>query len=242
MKALEKDRPRRYATPSELAADCRRYLESEPVHAHPTSFWYRGRKFVRRHWVPFGATALVLASLSVGLYVANHERVMAERRFKDVRELANKLFDIDVQARELPGSTKTRQLIVNTSLEYLQKLAADARGDPDLALEVGNAYMRVARVQGVPISPTLGQVDQAEKNLRTADAFVQSTLKAQPGNRAAMLRAAQIAHDRMLLARYGDRDDEALNFAKNSAKWLERYHAGKEKAMRLNSQESLTLI
>src|SRR6185295_7529579 len=100
----------------------------------------------------------------------------------------------------------TRQLIVDTSLEYLRRLSADAHGDPQLALEIGNAYMRVARVQGVPISQNLGQMDQAEQNLRTAETFIQTALASAPVNRTALLRAAQIAHDRMLLARFGGRN------------------------------------
>jgi serine/threonine protein kinase len=227
MKALERDRGRRYATPTELAADIRRYLSNEPVQAHPASVWYRGRKFLRRYWVPVAASVLVVVSLTAGLYIANRERAIAQRRFQDVRELANKLFEIDVQARELPGSTKTRQLIVDTSLEYLRRLAADVQGDPGLALEVGNAYMRVARVQGVPISPTLGQVDQASQNLKIADGFIQSVLKTQPGNRTAMLRAAQIAHDQMLMARFRDNGEEAHDLAKKSEGWLEKFHAEK---------------
>jgi serine/threonine protein kinase len=227
LKAVEKERERRYGTPNELAEDVRHYLKNEPVQAHPASVWYRGSKFLRRYRVAVAAGALVVGSLAAGLYLANRERAIAQRRFQDVRELANKLFEIDAQARELPGSTKTRQLIVNTSLEYLQRLSADVRGDPGLALEVGNAYMRVARVQGVPISPTLGQSDQAEKNLKNAEGFIQLALKAQPANRTAMLRAAQIAHDRMILARFAGRPEESLDLAKQSAGWLEKYHAGK---------------
>ena len=49
LKALEKDRARRYATPSELAADIGRYLRNEPVTAHPPSAGYRARKYIRRH-------------------------------------------------------------------------------------------------------------------------------------------------------------------------------------------------
>src|SRR6202041_273432 len=45
MKALEKDRNRRYETANGLAADLRRYLEDEPVQAFPPSAWYRFRKF-----------------------------------------------------------------------------------------------------------------------------------------------------------------------------------------------------
>jgi eukaryotic-like serine/threonine-protein kinase len=49
MKALDRDRTRRYGTPSELAADLRRYLDHEPVVARPASAGYQIRKFVRRH-------------------------------------------------------------------------------------------------------------------------------------------------------------------------------------------------
>jgi tetratricopeptide (TPR) repeat protein len=118
-------------------------------------------------------------------------------------------------------------LIVDTSLEYLRRLAADVQGDPELTLELGNAYMRVARVQGVPISANLGQMDQAEQNLRIAQGFIDSVLVSQPANRTALLRSAQIAHDRMILARLGARPDEALALARKAAEWLEKFHAGK---------------
>ena len=49
MKALEKDRNRRYETASALAADVQRYLNDEPVQACPPSAWYRFRKFARRN-------------------------------------------------------------------------------------------------------------------------------------------------------------------------------------------------
>jgi tetratricopeptide (TPR) repeat protein len=227
LKALRKEPEERYVSVDELANDVRAALDSRPVQARAGNAWYHARKFLRRYWLPVAAAMLVLASLSVGLYIANHERAIAQRRFIDVRQLANKLFDIDVQVRGLSGSTKTRQLIVDTSLEYLRRLAADARGDPDLALEVGNAYMRVARVQGVPISANLGQMDQADQNLRVAEKLMQFVLASQPRNRTAMLRSAQIAHDRMLIARLSGRDDEAMALARRSAGWLEMFHAGK---------------
>jgi non-specific serine/threonine protein kinase/serine/threonine-protein kinase len=62
MKALEKDRTRRYGSPQELAEDLRRHLRHEPVLAGPPSTWYRTRKFARRH------TTAVVAS-AAGLFV-----------------------------------------------------------------------------------------------------------------------------------------------------------------------------
>src|SRR5690349_10941481 len=63
MKALDKDRGRRYETASGLAADVLRYLQHEPVHAHPASAAYRLRKFSSRHKGPVLAATLFLLVL-----------------------------------------------------------------------------------------------------------------------------------------------------------------------------------
>jgi hypothetical protein len=66
MKALEKDRNRRYESASGFAADVQRYLNDEPVQAGPPSRWYRFRKFARRNKRGLGvASALALAILVV---------------------------------------------------------------------------------------------------------------------------------------------------------------------------------
>ena len=155
-----------------MADDLRRYLEHQPIAARPDTLTYRAAKFVRRNRWAVGAATLTLAGLSIGLLAANRQRLIAQQRFGQVRQLANKLFDIDVQVRQLPGNSKTRQLIVDTALDYLKRLAVDAGTDPDLAVDVGTAYMRVARVQGVPISANLGQLDEAERTLQTAQALI----------------------------------------------------------------------
>lgn len=147
-KALKKDRQQRYSSATAFADDLQRYLKHEPISARPDTVRYRAGKFLRRRRLPVAAVLLVIVSLTGGFYEVNRERVISQRRFSDVRQLANKLFDIDVQVRDLPGSTKTRELIVDTSLEYLRRLTVDVQGDPAVALDVGNAYMRVARVQG----------------------------------------------------------------------------------------------
>jgi hypothetical protein len=66
MKALEKDRNRRYETANAFAADVQRYLHDEPVLACPPSAWYRLGKFTRRHRMGLGLAACVLA-LVLGL-------------------------------------------------------------------------------------------------------------------------------------------------------------------------------
>jgi len=226
MKALRPEPQERYATVEQFAEDLDNFLESRPIRPRKGDAWYRTRKLLRRHWLPAAAAALAIGGLAGGVLVANHQRSIAQRRFVQVRQLSNKLFDIDTEVRQLTGSTKTRQLIVDASLDYLQRLSADAEGDPQLAVELGNAYMRVARVQGVPISQNLGQMGKADQNLRIAEQFLRSALAADPKNRIALLRSAQVAHDRMLLARFGGASEDALKFARESAAWLEKFHAG----------------
>jgi hypothetical protein len=67
MKALEKDRSRRYETANGLAVDVQRYLDNEPVVARPPSRIYRLRKLVRRNKAIFASGAAVSAALIVGL-------------------------------------------------------------------------------------------------------------------------------------------------------------------------------
>jgi eukaryotic-like serine/threonine-protein kinase len=67
LKALEKDRARRYASASELAADIGRYLRNEPVTAHPPSIAYRTRKYLRRHRL--GLAVAASAALAVLLLI-----------------------------------------------------------------------------------------------------------------------------------------------------------------------------
>src|SRR5262245_23788223 len=66
MKALEKDRNRRYESASALAADVGRYLSDEPVAASPPSTAYRLRKFARRNRKRLAAASL---ALTLGLFV-----------------------------------------------------------------------------------------------------------------------------------------------------------------------------
>ena len=68
MKALEKDRSRRYETANGLAMDVKRYLTDEPVDARPPSNFYRFQKMVRRHKLAFAASAVIATLLIIALF------------------------------------------------------------------------------------------------------------------------------------------------------------------------------
>jgi serine/threonine protein kinase/tetratricopeptide (TPR) repeat protein len=81
MKALEKDRTRRYSSPQDFAADIERYLADEPVLATPPSVSYRTRKFIKRHtWgVAAGAVGLAVLVAFAATMALQSKRIAAER-------------------------------------------------------------------------------------------------------------------------------------------------------------------
>jgi len=74
MKAIEKDRSRRYETANGLALDIQRFLADEPVRARPPSAGYRFRKFARRNKITLSSGAAVMAALMIGLIAAGRAR------------------------------------------------------------------------------------------------------------------------------------------------------------------------
>lgn len=231
-KAIRKEPEERYATVDALIEDLRAYLEHRPVRALRGNAWYLTRMFVRRNRLAVGVSALALVGLAAGLLVAERARIIAERRFQQVRQLSNRFFEIDSEIRGLPGATKARQRLVSASVDYLERLRADAKPSPwrrlreqdsDLALEIGIAYLKVARVQGVPGNTNLGQFSEARQNLAKADYFAESVLTNNrfPRRRRALLLSAEAAHDSMILAETENRDAAAMQLAGKAAGRLE---------------------
>jgi serine/threonine protein kinase len=89
LKALEKDRARRYGTAHDLARDIRRYLSDEVVEARPPSTSYRAWKFMRRHKMRVAAAGMVLLALLIGIAgtTAGFLRAEQQRRFAEDQQL-----------------------------------------------------------------------------------------------------------------------------------------------------------
>ena len=86
MKALDKDRNRRYETAREFASDIQRYMNDELVIARPPSTLYRLQKVTRRHKVLFASAAAVLASLILGLIATSTQAYRAASAEKEARQ------------------------------------------------------------------------------------------------------------------------------------------------------------
>jgi tetratricopeptide (TPR) repeat protein len=221
-KALRQEPFERYASVDAFADDIRAFLESRPVQARSGDAWYRARKFLRRYREAVAVAIIIAASILAGLYIAAQQRDIAQRRFLQVRHLANKVLALDEVVGGLHSSTKARHEIVAMSQEYLEALGAEAHKDQGLALEIGKAYSLLARAQGISVVANLGQHAQAEESLRKAEIFVEPVLSANPNDRKALLTAARISHDRMILTEIDRRNEEAVAQARKTVQYLDR--------------------
>jgi serine/threonine protein kinase len=108
LKALEKDRARRYGTPSELAADIARYLHNEPILARPASTAYRVRKYVLRHRVA------VAFAVSVALLLMAFAVTMTLQTVRIARERDRANRNAQIAEKNRSEATDQAQLALNT--------------------------------------------------------------------------------------------------------------------------------
>jgi non-specific serine/threonine protein kinase/serine/threonine-protein kinase len=138
LKALEKDRARRYATVNELAADVRRHLKHEPVIASPPSAIYRLKKFVRRNRLPVAAAAMLVVML--GIFAATMafqaRRISRERdranveaaTARQVSDFLTGLFKV-ADPNEAKGNTLTAREILDAGVANIE---TDLAGQPEV--------------------------------------------------------------------------------------------------------------
>lgn len=190
MKALEKDRTRRYETASSFATDIGRYLSSEPVVARPPSLNYRFRKFAKKNRGFVFSSAAVLVSILAGLIGiiwfaadAYRARRLAEKEAQRAienektanRHLEQALNAVDdffliVSEEKLaqkPGLQDLRIEMLSKATTYYETLLADQHGANEQTTEQLirklDAQIRYARMLNA-----LGDFDQAESTLDAA--------------------------------------------------------------------------
>jgi eukaryotic-like serine/threonine-protein kinase len=170
LKALEKDRPRRYATPAELAADIGRYLRNRPVVARPSSAGYRARKYVRRHRLGVavaGITALLLVSVAVAQAV-ELRRIKRERDRADrVTEFMTGMFNVSNPSEARGNDIRAREILDRASNDINTGLAQDPELQAQMMHVMGHVY------------ESLGLYAKAEPLLRRAVEVRRNMLGAQ---------------------------------------------------------------
>ena len=235
MKALEKDRSRRYETANALAMDVQRHLDGLPVLAAPASRVYRMRKFVRRNKIAVAAGVVVAASLLAGIVafawqarIAGQQARLAEQRASDLQKVS------DFQARmlgKIDPSSIGKSLSDDVVAKYATALARthlSAAQRADLASRFGQEWERVNATDAAT-----GLIDRTI--LRPAVAEVSHEFKTQPLV-AASLRQA-IADSYSALGMY----DQALPLQKLAVHDRQRL-LGDEDPRTLDAMEKLGVL
>jgi serine/threonine protein kinase len=167
LKALEKDRARRYGTPSELAADIARYLRNEPVVARPASKAYRAKKYIQRH--KFGVAAATAMALLLIAFAAMQtiqlRRITRERDRADrVTKFMTGMFKVSDPSEARGNDIRAREILDKSSKEIDTGLANDPQLQAQMMNVMGTVYQN------------LGLTSKAEPLLRRALEIRQRTL------------------------------------------------------------------
>jgi eukaryotic-like serine/threonine-protein kinase len=185
LKTLRKEPERRYSSVEQFSEDIRRYLEGLPISARPDTFGYRAEKFIKRNRgaVVAGSSGLMMliggiTAVSWQYVRAERERKLAEKRFREVRELAhNVIYKYHDSIINLPGSTHVREILVKDATAYLDNLASDAGADEELQRELALAYIKLADVQGRTYYSNIGDTTGAIKNYKKGVEILESQMR-----------------------------------------------------------------
>jgi non-specific serine/threonine protein kinase/serine/threonine-protein kinase len=150
MKALEKDRTRRYGSPSELAADIQRHLHNEPVLAGPPNASYRAGKFMRRHRFGVGvAVAAVVLLIGFATTMALQAQRIAKERdranreaetSKRVSEFMTNMFKVSDPGQARGNSITAREILDKASKEIRTGLSKDSKVQAQMMQVMGGVY------------------------------------------------------------------------------------------------------
>lgn len=226
LKALSKERDRRYQSAGELARDVRHYLAGEPIDAKRDSGWYLLRTTVRRYKGPIAVAAafgvLVTASTIALLFMygdvkrlwehaqnqataaqaqrdkARAAEALAQQRFEEGRALARAfIFDFHDKIADLAGSLPARQLLVTKALDYLNNLSQTAERDPGLMRDLAEAYSKVGDLQGGVGPANLGDSEGALKSFQRAMAMLEAARRLDPSRVSRDRRSIGVLHNRL---------------------------------------------
>ena len=153
LKALEKDRTRRYGTPLDLSADIGRYLRNEPVTARPASVAYRAKKYVQRH--KFGVAAVsavvllliaLVAMQTIQLRRTTRERDRANRerdRATRVTDFMTGMFNVSDPSKARGKTITAREILDKSSAAIDTSLAQDPELKAQMMDVMGVVYERL---------------------------------------------------------------------------------------------------
>jgi non-specific serine/threonine protein kinase/serine/threonine-protein kinase len=168
-KAIAREPHRRYASTDQFAGDLDAWRTGFPVRARPDTMAYRLRRTVGRHRWAVALAAVLSTGLVATAVISVRQARLAERRLEDLRAFARSIvFDVNDILEPIPGTTSARKLVVETGLQYLDRLGEDRVESTALREELAAAYLRIGKVQGGSFVPNLGDSAGALASFRKA--------------------------------------------------------------------------
>jgi len=177
MKCLEKDRDRRYATPTALAEELEHYLNNEPIFARPPSKSYLIRKMIKRNRVAFAGGSIIAATLAGATVVSLRYSVIAstqrdnarqalierdgalaetqeslrvtERQLEQIKSLVRVYSDYEAQIRRIEGATAARERLAIATITVLDQLMGVMGSQDWIRYELAEGYLTVGQIHGV---------------------------------------------------------------------------------------------
>jgi eukaryotic-like serine/threonine-protein kinase len=233
MKALEKDRSRRYGSPAELLADIGRYLKNEAVLAAAPSAAYRARKFARRHRGALLTTAAFVLVLMMAAGISIWQSIRANREAA-VAQAVNKFLQNDLLAQASAATQSGARIKPDPDLKVrtaLDRAAARIAGKFDRQPDVEAAIRETIGQTYID----LGLYPQARVQLERAFELQRRTLGA--ANPKSLKTISRLGHTAWLEGKYQDAEKlfgEALG--------IQRRVLGSEHADTLDSMHSLGIV
>lgn len=193
LKAMEKDRERRYQSAAELAGDIHHFLNNEPIIARPLSIGYQVRLFTKKYKRTCAAAILLAASVILGLVgtslgyieaneqkkvavaqqvIAEEQRDLAQAGFEEILGMAH-VFGGEFYGGivKLNAAMEVRKLVLDTTLEYLETLKKNAGETDDIKKEIAFIHMRLGSYFGSIRGSNLGEFDKALEHYSIAQSM-----------------------------------------------------------------------
>jgi tetratricopeptide (TPR) repeat protein len=144
LKALERDRDRRYSSPADLAADLSRYLNDDAVTARPPTVGYRAGKFVRRNRLAVAFTAVlvvVLIGFAVSMTVERNRARREAEASKRVSDFMTSIFAVSDPSKSRGNTVTARELLDKASNDIEKDLKQDPQVQGRLMQTMGKTYI-----------------------------------------------------------------------------------------------------
>lgn len=183
LKAMEKDRERRYQSAAELANDIYHFLNNEPIIARPLSIGYQVRLFTKKYKRTCAAVVLLAISIVLGLLgttwgmveanrqkqIAQEQRTIAEDRYENILDMSQEFIgEFYSGIVKLNAAMDVKKLVLDSTFKHLGDLEKTAGDTPEIRATRAHTHARLAAYYGSLRGANLGEFDKANKQYNNA--------------------------------------------------------------------------